>query len=119
MPRGVEFGEYGLGGDFLVHDQPGRPVPGEGLPVLGEHEHFACLGGFGQVGVGVDQGLAGAVLGEERQHRAGALGAAGHVVLFQGDVVAPVHDGVEVQVQVAAGVGDQVGGQHRLAQGGE
>ena len=40
-------------------------------------------------------------------------------MFFQGDVLAPVHDGVEVQVQVAAGVGDQVRADHRFAQRGE
>src|SRR5512144_1494613 len=52
---------------------------------------------FGEVGVGVDQVVGAAVLGEERQHRAGALRAGGHVVLFQRRVGAPVHDGVDVQ----------------------
>ena len=47
---------------------------GQGLPVLGEDEDLVRLGGLGQVGVGVDQGVAGAVLREERQHRSGALG---------------------------------------------
>jgi len=40
-----------------------------------------------------------AVLGEEGQHRAGALGTGWHVVLLQGGVDTPGHDGVEVQVE--------------------
>ena len=98
---------------------------------------------FGDVGVGVHHVSGGVVLGEEGQHGAGALGAAGHVVLFQHGLVAVVADGVEVAVEpglasgqpqrpqrrdqpgqqflvgVAAdapGVGAQVGG---LGQGGQ
>lgn len=40
-------------------------------------------------------------------------------MLLQRDVVAPVHDGVEVQVQVTTGVSDQVSGEHGLAEAGE
>jgi len=64
----VEFGEDSLGGDLLVHDQPGRPAAGEGPPVLGEDEHLVRLGGLGQVGVGVDEGVGGGVLGEEGEY---------------------------------------------------
>ena len=39
------------------------------------------------------------VLGEEGEHRAGALTSGGHVVLLQGDLLAVVADGVEVQVE--------------------
>src|SRR5919198_4396598 len=77
------------------------------------------VGGLVKVGVGVDQGVGGGVLGEEGQHVSGARGAAGHVVSFQGHVLAPVHDGVEVQIEVPAGVGDEVGGQHRAAERGQ
>jgi hypothetical protein len=45
------------------------------LPVLGEGEDFLVLGAFGEVGVGVEQGVGVGVLGEEGQHAAGALGA--------------------------------------------
>ncbi len=118
MPR-ASSGEHLLGGDLLVHHKPCGPGPGQGAPVFGEDEGLVGLDGLGQVGVGIDQGLAGAVLGEKRQHRAGALGTAGHVVLVQCHFFAPVHDGVKVQVEVAAGVGEQVGAQQRLAQRGE
>ncbi len=87
--------------------------------MLGEDEHLERLGVLSQVRVGVDEGLARAVLGEERQHRAGALRAAGDVVLVEGHVLAPVHDGMEVQVEVPGGVSDEVGRQHRLAERGE
>jgi hypothetical protein len=40
-----------------------------------------------------------AVLGDERQHRAGALRAAGDVVLVEDRVLAVAHDRVEVEVQ--------------------
>jgi hypothetical protein len=33
--------------------------------VVGEGEHLACLGGLGQVGVGVEQGVGGGVFGED------------------------------------------------------
>ena len=72
---------------------------GDGLPVVAERDDLAVLGGLGDVGVGVDEVVGAAVLGEEGQHRAGALGPGGHVVLFQRRVVPPVHDGVEVQVE--------------------
>ena len=85
-----------------VEDEQGRVVAGDLVPVVGEGDDLAVLAGFGQVGVGVDQGAGGGVFGEEGEHRAGALGAAGHVVLFQHRVIAPVHDGVEVQVQCLA-----------------
>ncbi len=80
-------------------------------------EDLACLGGFGQVGVGVEQGVGVGVLGEEGQHAAGALRARGHVVLVQRGVLAPVHDGVEVQVQHLAG--GQAGGDGGLVQRGQ
>ena len=95
----IQFGEDGLGGELGVEDQQRRVAPGDGLPVVGERDDLPVLAGFGQVGVGVDQGVGGGVFGEEGQHRPGALGAAGHVVLFQDRVLAPVHDGVEVQVE--------------------
>ena len=39
------------------------------------------------------------ILGEEREHGTGALGAPGDVVLFQDGLVAVVADGVEVAVE--------------------
>ena len=113
----VELGEDGLGGELGVEDQQRRVVPGHLVPVVGEGDDFPVLAGLGQVGVGVDQGVGPGVFGEEGQHRAGALGPAGHVVLFQHRVAAPVHHGVEVQVQRFA-VG-QPCGQGRLVQGGQ
>ena len=76
-----------------------RVGSGHGFPVVAERDHLAGLGGLGEVGVGVDQVVGAGVLGEEGQHRAGPLGAFGHVVLLEHGVVAPVHDGVEVQVE--------------------
>ena len=108
-----------MGGDLLVHDQHGRVGAGDVLPVVGERDDFAVLGGLGDVGVGVDQVVGAAVLGEEGQHGAGALGAGGHVVLFQGGVGAPVHDGVEVQVEDGLVAGGQAGADHRGVQGGQ
>src|SRR5439155_20070022 len=67
--------------------------------------------------VGRQQRVSAGVLGEEGQHRAGALGAAGHVVLLQDRVVAPVHDRVEVQVECFAG--GQPRGQGGLVEGGQ
>ena len=60
-----------------------------------------------------------AVLGEEGQHGAGALRAGGHVVLFQGRIRTPGHDGVEVQVEDRFLAGGQPTGDHRCVQGGE
>ena len=112
-----EFGELGLGGDLAVEDQQVRVVAGDGVPVVGEGEDFVVLGGLGQVGVGVEQGVALSVFGEERQNASGALGSARYVVLFQRRVLSPVHDGVEVQVDGVAG--GEPGGEGGLVQGGE
>src|SRR5207244_2887199 len=95
----VEFAEDGLGGDLLVEHEHGRVGAADLFPVVAEGDHLPVLGGFGDVGVGVDEVVGAAVLGEEGEHGAGALGAGGHVVAFQDGVLAPVHDGVEVQVE--------------------
>ena len=42
--------------------------------VVGEGHHLPCLVGLREVGLGVEQGVAVGVLGEEGQHTAGALG---------------------------------------------
>ena len=47
---------------------------GDGFPVVAERDGLACLGGLGDVGVGVDQVVGAGVLGEEGQDGAGALG---------------------------------------------
>src|SRR6188474_773299 len=47
-------------------------LAGDGLPVVGEGHHLPCLVGLREVGVGVEQGVAVGVLGEEGQHAAGA-----------------------------------------------
>jgi hypothetical protein len=113
----VELGQDGLGGELGVEDQQRRIMPGHLVPVVGKRGNFPVLAGLGQVGVGVEQGVGAGVFGEEGQHRAGALGPAGHVVLLQHRVAAPVHHGVEVQVQRLA-VG-QPCGQGGLVQGGQ
>ena len=87
--------------------------------MIAEREDFPVLGGLRQVRVGVDEVMGSSVLGEEGQHRAGALRARGHVMLFQGRVVAPVHDGVEVQVEDRLAGGGQPGADHLLVQGGQ
>ncbi len=92
-------------------------MAGDLVPVVGEGDDLPVLAGLGQVGVGVDQGVGAGVFGEEGEHRAGAMGPAGHVVLLQHRVVTVVHDGVEVQVERLA-VG-QPGGQRRFVQGGQ
>ena len=51
------------------------------------------------------------VAGEEGEHRAGALGPGGHVVLFQDRVVAVVADGVEVAVEAFPAAGQAEGPQ--------
>ncbi len=53
----------------------------------------------------------GVVLGEEGEHRAGALGAAGDVVLFQHRLLAVVADGVEVAVEAFLAGGQAEGAQ--------
>ena len=95
----IELGEDGLGGELGIEDQQRRVAPCHLVPVVGERDDFPVLAGFGQVGVGVQKGAGGGVFGEEGQHPAGALGPAGHVVLFQDRILSPVHHGVEVQVQ--------------------
>ena len=132
-----------VGGQLGVEDQQAGIAAGGLLPVVGEGDDLGGLLGLGDVGVGVHHVGGGVVLGEEGEHGAGALGAAGDVVLFQHGLVAVVADGVEVAVEpglaggqperpqrldqpgqqllvgVAAdppGVGAQVGG---LGQGGQ
>jgi hypothetical protein len=108
-----------MGGDLLVHDQHGRVVAGGRFPVLAERDDLAVLAGFGHIGVGVDEVVGAAVLGEEGEHGAGALGSGGYVVFLQGRVVSPVHDGVEVQVEDRVFGGGQPGVDHLLVEGGQ
>jgi hypothetical protein len=70
--------------------------------VVAEGEHLERLARLGEVGVGVEQVVGRGVLGEEAQDRAGALGALDDVVLLERGVLAPVHDRVEVEVEVGA-----------------
>ena len=56
-------------------------------PVVAEGDHLLAVAGLEQVGVGIDQGGGGGVLGEEGEHRGGALGAAGDIVLLQDRVL--------------------------------
>jgi hypothetical protein len=71
---GGEFVQDGVGGEFGVEDQQSGGCAGDALPVLGEGDHFPCLFGFGEVGIGVDHLGGGVVLGEEGQYRSGPLG---------------------------------------------
>ncbi len=56
----------------------------------------AC--GLGQVSAGVDQVVRAGVLGENVSTER-ARWDRRHIVLFQGRVAAPVHDGMEVQIE--------------------
>ena len=87
--------------------------------MVAERDGLPVLGGLGDVGVGVDQVVGAGVLGEEGQHRAGPLGPGRDVVLFQHRVLAPVHDGVEIQVEDRLGGGGQPGADHLGVQGGQ
>jgi hypothetical protein len=98
----VKVGETGAGGDLGVEDQQLWRVAGRVLPVACERHHLACLVGFAAGGVCVDEAACLPVVGEERQHRLGALRAPRDVVGLQRDVVAEVHDRVEVQIEVGA-----------------
>ena len=69
------------------------------VPVVSEGDDLGGLSGLGDVGVGVHHVVDGVVLGEEGEHGAGALGAAGDVVRFQDGLVAVVADGVKVAVE--------------------
>src|SRR5262249_47656140 len=96
-PTGVQVAQHGVGGGLLVHDEHVRVGAGGLFPVVAERENFPGLGGVGDIGVGVDEVVSAGVLCEEGDHGAGALGAGGHVVLFQRGVGTLVHDRVEVQ----------------------
>ena len=100
-----------VGGELGVEDQQAGVVPGGRVPVVGEGDDLAGLLGLGDVGVGVDHLAGGVVAGEEGEHRAGPLGAGGHVVLFQHRVVAVVADGVEVAVEAFLAAGQAEGPQ--------
>jgi hypothetical protein len=103
---------------FWFHHQHARVGAADGLPVVAEGDDLVGLGGLGDVGVGVDEVVGAAVLGEEGQHTAGPLGALGHVVAFQHGV-APVQDRVEVQVEDRLLAGGQPGRDHLGVQGGQ
>ncbi len=87
--------------------------------MVAERDDLPRLGGLGQVGVAVDEVVRAGVLGEEGQHGPGALGPRGDVVLFQHRIAAPVHDGVEVQVEDRLFRGGQPAADHLLVQGGQ
>ncbi len=99
------------GGELGVEDQQAGLGSGGRFPVVGEGDDLAGLLGLGDVGVGVDHLSGGVVAGEEGEHRAGALGPGGHVVLFQDRVVAVVADGVEVAVEAFLAAGQAKGAQ--------
>jgi hypothetical protein len=113
----VQLEQPGAGGDLGVEHQQLGQLAGGRLPVARERHDLAGLAGLGAGGVGVDEVVGLAVLGEEGQHALGALAAAGHVVGLQGDVVAVVHDRVEVQVELGAACLPSA--QHRGAEGGQ
>ena len=66
-----------VGGELGVEDQQAGVGAGGGLPVVGEGDDLGGLPGLGDVGAGVDHLAGGVVAGEEGEHRAGPLGAAG------------------------------------------
>jgi hypothetical protein len=115
----VELAEDGLGGDFLVHDEHLRVGSRYGFPVVAEGDDLAVLGCLGEVGVGVDQVVRAGVLREEGQHAARTLRPGGHVVLFQGGIVAPCHHGVKIQVENGLVARGEPAGDHLLVQGGQ
>ena len=72
------------------------------LPELAEADDLVRLLGLGEVGVGVAERGGLAVLGEEGEHRAGALRAARNVVFFEDLILAVAHDRVKVEVEALA-----------------
>ena len=104
---------------FLVHDEHLRVGSGDLLPVVAERDDLAVLGCLGEVGVGVDQVVRAGVLREEGQHAARTLRPGGHVVLFQGGIVAPCHHGVKIQVENCLVAGGEPAGDHLLVEGGQ
>jgi hypothetical protein len=100
-------------GDVLLVDL--RLVVGT-APVKGDR----CLPGLLSLGarrVGVEQVSGLGVLHEERQDRLGPLRAPWNVVILERDIVAEVHDRVEVQIEIGAAGLSRVG--HRGRQGGQ
>ena len=114
---GVKFGEAGAGRDLGVEHEQCWWLTGRVLPVARERNRLRGLVSFRAGGVGVDEVAGLAVLGEERQHRLGPLRTPRNVVGFQGDVVAEVHDRVEVQIEI--GVVGLPGPGHRPGQTGQ
>ena len=100
-----------VGGELGVEDQQAGIFSGRVAPVVGEGDDLGGLLGLGDVGVGVDHLVGGVVVGEEGEHRAGALGSRWHVVLFQDRVVAVVADRVEVKVEAVRAGGQAEGAQ--------
>ena len=106
MPPLVDPGQLGVGGELGVEVEPLRVVPGDAMPELDEAQHLAGLVGAGQVGIGIAQGAAVRLVGEEGQDARAGLAAQGQVVVLQGLGVAAVGDGVEVEAE-RLGLGEQ------------
>ncbi len=76
-----------------------RPFAVPLLPEGDEAQYLVGLLSLAEIGIGVAEDLAGAVLGEKGQHRLAPLAAARDVVLFHDRVLPEVGDRVEVEVE--------------------
>ena len=86
-----------------VEDQVAGPVAVGALPEVDEAEDLLGLFALAQIGVGVAEGLALGILGQEGEDAGLAAAAHRDVVALDHGVLAVVRDGVEVEVERAAG----------------
>ena len=107
---GLEPGQVGIGGEAAVEDQFGGRVAGAGGPGVDEAQDLVVLGGLGGPGAGPGEGARVGVAGEEAEDGLLAAGALGDIVFFDEGVVTVVGDGVEVEVEGAAGAEGAVEG---------
>ena len=96
----VEFGQDGLGGELGVEDARRRVVPGHLVPVVSERDDSPALAGLGQVGRSrKTRRQVPASFGEKVSTERVRWERRGTSCFPRNQVLAPVHDGVEVQVQ--------------------
>ena len=97
----VEAGQVLVGGQLGVEDQVPRELAVVLLPELDEAEDLVGLLALAQVGVGVAEGVAVGVLGQEGEDAVLAAAAHGDVVALDDGVLAVVGNGVEVEIEGA------------------
>ncbi len=107
---GLEPGQVGVGGEPGVEHQFGGLAAGALLPGIDEAQDLVVVGDLGGTRAGPGKGARLGVAGQEAEDSLLAAGALRDVVFFDEGVVAVVGDGVEVEVEGAAGAEGAVEG---------